>query len=192
MAKRLNIEKTAYVSKIAEFMHQNHTTMWTLEETREKWRTERPYSKTIEQELIQKSLLFMSLLDSDLNHDFRAKILRFMARYLSVYVARSAELNGDTEKACAQLDAFFDAWLKLSEKRKSDSKNRSKQKFAKKSDAVSAKKPEPAYTKHVFKKGGKLYQEIVLRTGEKFIFAYESTREYRLQRMADIASVIAK
>ena len=123
MAKRLNVEKTAYVERIVNFMHKNHNSMWwSLDETREKWRREYPFSKKVLDEIIHESVLFMNLLDAELNYDFRKKMLNFISNYLCVYAARDPEMENDENRAYKQLNAFFDAWLKTSEERKSESK----------------------------------------------------------------------
>lgn len=195
MPKRLNVEKTAYVNKIAEFMHANHTSFWTVDETREKWRKFRRYDKKIENELMSQSILFMSLLDSELDHDFRAKMLRFIARYLSVYVARAPELKGDEAKACEQLNTFFDAWLKISEKRKSDSKAKAKK------QATTTTKPQKTRKqankpcdKHLSKKSdGKIVQKITITAGTQTTIietVYDSLKEYQRRHRADFRRII--
>jgi hypothetical protein len=195
MPKRLNIEKTEYVNKMAEFMHANHTSFWTLDETREKWRKLRQYDKKIESELISQSILFMSLLNSELNHDFRAKMLNFIARHLSVYVARAPEFNGDEKKACTQLNSFFTAWLKMAEKRKSDSKANAKKRQAPVVKAQKKQKPANKKCDRHLSTGsdGKIVQKITIKTEGKVTTietVYDNLKEYQRNHRADFQRII--
>ncbi len=189
MAKRLNVEKTAYVERIVNFMHKNHNSMWwSLDETGQKWRREYPFSKKVLDEIIHESVLFMNLLDSELDNIFRKKMLNFISNYLCVYAARDPEMENDENRAHEQLKAFFGAWFKTSEQRKSDSKSK-KQRTPSQSDGkISA--PVPDYTKRVYKQGGKVIQEITKNSGETIKFTYDDMRAYRMQRMADLVAVV--
>ncbi len=194
MPKRLNVEKTAYVNKIAEFMHANHTSFWTVDETREKWRKFRRYDKKIENELMSQSILFMSLLDSELDHDFRAKMLRFIARYLSVYVARAPELKGDEKKACEQLNTFFDAWLKVSEKRKSEvkTKKKTKTKFVPKK---TQNEPKQCDKRLSIESSGKIVQKITIKKDGQITTietTYNNLKEYQRRHQADFRRIIGE
>jgi len=187
MAKRLNIEKSAYVERIVNFMHKNHNSMWwSLDETGQKWRREYPFSKNVLDEIIHESVLFMNLLDAELDYDFRKKMLNFISNYLCVYAARDPEMENDENRAYAQLFGFFDAWLKTSEQRKSESKKQHTQSH--KDCKTSA--PVPDYTKRVYKQGGKVIQEITKNSGETIKFIYDDMRAYRMQRMADLVAVV--
>lgn len=111
MSKRISQEKQNYTDTIVAFVHQNYTSLLTRDETRDTWRRHRAYDPVIEQELIAQSLLFVSLLDNDLNKTFRQKMLNFIARYLCVYTARSKEMNNDENRAYAKLNSYFSKWL---------------------------------------------------------------------------------
>lgn len=189
MAKRLNIEKSAYVERIVNFMHKNHNSMWwSLDETREKWRREYPFSQKVLDEIIHESILFMNLLDSELDNVFRKKMLNFISNYLCIYAARDPEMGNDENRTYDRLNAFFDAWLKTSSKRKSDSKGKTNQSPL----SCDSKKIAPVadYTKRVYKRDGKVIQEITKNSGESIKFTYDDMRAYRMQRMADLATVI--
>lgn len=187
MAKRLNAEKTAYVERIVNFMHKNHNSMWwSLDETRKKWRRGYQFSKNVLDEIIHESVLFMNLLDAELNYDFRKKMLNFISNYLCVYAARDPEIGNDENRAYAQLFGFFDAWLKTSEERKSESKKQHTQSH--KDGKTSA--PGAKYTKRVYERDGKIIQKITKNSGETVEIAYDDMRAYRMQRMADLAAVV--
>ena len=71
----------------------------------------------IEAELITKSLLFMSLLDGDLDLVFRKKIANYIAGYLAVYTSKSKEYanckNQQEKEAKARLilNGVFTKWI---------------------------------------------------------------------------------
>ena len=102
MAKKLIETKRDYENYIAEYMHKNHISFKTLEQTKQTWRTERAYDATIEAELVSTSKVFMLLLRNDLNMDFRRRLVNFMSNYLAVYVSKSKEYANIVDAAARQ------------------------------------------------------------------------------------------
>lgn len=191
MAKRLDVEKRAYVERIVNFMHKNHTTMWSLDETREKWRRQRAYDKKISEDLIHESILFMNLLDSELNTDFRKKMLNFISNYLCVYMAKAPGLDDDENKAYNQLNAFFNAWLKNKVQRKSNGKSDTHQKPTRPAKKQS-NTTKPYRTLVSTGEGGKIKQEIVLENGQKYTYEYPDMDAYRKQREQVLQQIFVK
>lgn len=190
MSKMLLQTKHDYENYIAKYMHENHISFRTLEQTKQTWRVERAYDATIEEELVSISKLFVSLLKNDLNLDFRRRLANHMANYLAVYTSKSkefaniADVRLRQEHAYVKLNNDFLIWLSSIQK----IKNASKSKTTKKKPQ--AGKPAPKYQKHILKQGGKVIQEIVFGN-EKVSFTYENLMEYRKKRHADFACTIA-
>ena len=189
MAKRLKQTKYDYINFIAEYMHKHHISFKTLDQTKQTWRIDRAYTEQIEQELINTSKLFMSLLDQDLNLQFRARMVNFIARYLAVYVSKSKEFadeaNADErmERAYTKLNDQMLIWLDSNMKaKKSTHKATASQK-----PVVAAPKPE--YTKRVLKQDDKIVQEITFGNEKVSIF-YDDLKSYRANFRADLQRVV--
>lgn len=192
MAKKLIETKRDYENYIAEYMHKNHISFKTLEQTKQTWRTERAYDATIEAELVSTSKVFMLLLRNDLNMDFRRRLVNFMSNYLAVYVSKSKEYANIVDAAARQERAYvklnndFLMWLNSIQTIKKSHKEAIQQKTQK----PHKEKTAPKYKKHLFKQDAKIIQEIDFGK-EKVIFTYENMAEYRKNYRADFARTIA-
>lgn len=192
MAKMLLQTKRDYMDYVSKYMHENHISFKTPEQTKQTWRAERAYDPTIEAELISISKLFFSLLRCDLNLDFRRRLANFMASYLSVYTSKSKEYDDITdartrqERAYAKLNNKFLLWLDSIQKIKADHKAGINQKAQK----IHTGNPEQKYKKRVLRHGGKVVQEITIGS-EKISFTYEDLTEYRKKYRADLANAIS-
>ncbi len=131
--QRLSEEKNKYVDYIADFMYRNHMSFKTLDATKASWREDREYNKNIEDELITQSITFLNILDKELNVDFRKKLARFMATYLSVYIAKAPRFakytNKKQSKALSELTNLF------MDKLTKDEANRTTRKVAKRNSS---------------------------------------------------------
>lgn len=189
MAKRLLQVKRDYITHIAEFMYAHHISFKTLEQTKQTWRTERAYDASIEQELIDKSKLFLSLLDKELDLNFRRRLVNFMANYLAVYVSKSKEYANIQDAKARQNHAYiklnneFLIWLNGLQA------NKALRKTNKKPRKPVQTQQEPKYEKHLSKQGDKVIQEITFRN-ETIKFTYENMKEFRRNYRADIARII--
>lgn len=189
MAKKLKQTKYDYINFIAEYMHKHHISFKTLEQTKQTWRIERAYTQQIEQELIDASKLFMSLLDQDLNLQFRARMVNFIARYLAAYVSKSKEF-ADAPNADARMDRAYTKlnnqlliWLDSGMKAKKSTHKAT----APRKPMVAA--PKPKYTKRVLKQDDKIVQEITFGNEKVSIF-YDDLKAYRANFRADLQRVI--
>ena len=187
MAKKLNQVKHDYINHIGEYMYNNHSSFMTLEETKNHWREKRAYDPAIEQELIKQSLLFVSLLENDLDLKFRQRLLNYIANYLSVYTSKSTEFNGDKNRAYSKLSWLFLSWLNswdAAKKLRKAAKNQKRRPKAKKT--VAKKSTKPAV--HLFQEDTKIVQKITI-DGATHTFEYESFYEYRKMRNQNIAAI---
>lgn len=192
MARKFLQTKRDYMNYISKYMYDNHISFKTLEETKQTWRQEREYDAKIEQELIIKSLLFMSLLDSDLDLRFRTKVAKFIARYLSVYTSKSnecAECGTQEEKqtkAYNLLHDVFAKWLDGVEAAKAT------RKMAKKAQKQSKPKPQAqTRTRCSVKKDGSYVQTIKVG-GKTHILTYPNMATYKLNHDLDCARIMAQ
>ena len=190
MAKKLNQVKHDYINHIAEYMYGNHSSFMTLEETKNHWREKRSYDPAIEQELINQSLLFMSLLEKDLDLKFRQRVLNYIANYLSVYTSKSPEFNGDKNRAYSRLNWLFLSWLNAWDAARKVRKAAKNQKQHPKTQKTSAKKSAKPMT-HLFREDTKIVQKVTV-DGLTHTFEYESFCEYRKLRNQNIATIKAE
>lgn len=192
MAQKLLQTRRDYINYISKYMYDNHISYKTLEETKATWRQEREYDVNIEQELITKSLLFMSLLNKDLDLNFRTKVANFIARYLSVYTSKSPEYaECDTQeakqaKAYNALQEVFAKWLNGVEIAKKARKKAQKAK----------KKPKPklqikSHTRCSVNKDGSYVQTIVV-DGKTHTLTYPDINAYKHKRDEDCARIMAQ
>jgi len=192
MAKKLLQTKRDYMNYVSKYMHENHISFKTLEETKQTWRTERAYDATIEEELISISKLFFSLLRCDLNMDFRRRLANFMANYLAVYTSKSkayadiTDARSRQEHAYVKLNNEFLLWLDSMQKIKVDYKAGINQK----AQRIHTSKPEQKYKKRVLKQDDKVIQEITFEK-EKVSFMYDNMAEYRKKYRTDLANAIS-
>ena len=192
MAQKLLQTKRDYIDRISKYMYDNHISYKTLEETKQTWRQEREYDAEIEQELVTKSLLFMSLLNRDLDLSFRTRVAKFIARYLSVYTSKSKEYAdcGTNEekltKAYTALDEVFAKWLDGVEAAKAT------RKMAKKAQKESKPKPQiRSRTKCSIKKDGTYVQTINVG-GKTHTLTYPNMATYKLNHDLDCARIMAQ
>lgn len=190
MTHKLLQTKDDYVDYIATYMHDN-ISYKTLEQTPQSWRQERAYDIDIETELITKSLLFMSLLDGDLDLVFRKKIANYIAGYLAVYTSKSKEYanckNQQEKEAKARLalNGVFTKWIDGVEATKK------KRKAAKKKPK---RKPKPMYTTRTIceiQSDGSVVQKIWVGSCAHTI-TYQNIKEYKQKHDADCARVMKK
>ena len=192
MAKKLMQTKRDYEDHIAKYMHENHISFKTPEQTKQTWRTERAYDELIEKELIETSKIFVLLLDKQLDLIFRRRLVNFMANYLAVYVSKSKEFadikdaTARQNRAYVKLNNEFLIWLDSVQANKALCKS-SKQ--HKKPVQKTDKKDEPKYQKHLSKQGEKVVQEITFKN-ETVKITYENMKEFRKNYRADIARII--
>lgn len=189
MAKRLLQVKRDYVEHIAEFMYAHHISFKTLEQTKQTWRTERAYNPSIEEELINTSKLFLSLLDKELDLNFRRRVVNFISNYLSVYVSKSKEYADIKDMATRQNHAYiklnneFLIWLN------SVQENKALHKSVQRRGKPVQKQEKPKYQKYLSKQGDKVIQEITIGN-EKVTFTYNDMKTFRQNYRADIARII--
>lgn len=192
MAQKLLQTKRDYIDRISKYMYENHISYKTLEETKETWRQEREYDVNIEQELITKSLLFMSLLDKDLDLGFRTKVANFIARYLSVYTSKSPECaecatqKEKQTKAYNLLHEVFAKWLDGVEAAKEA------RKIAKKAQKKPKPKPQiQSRTRCSINKDGSYVQTIKVG-GKTHTLTYPNMAAYKRDRDLDCARIMAQ
>ncbi len=130
MAQRLVQAKHDYMNHISQYMHDNHISYKTLEETKATWQ-ERAYDATIEDALINQSLLFFNALDKELNIDFRKKLAHFMANYLSAYIAKAPRYEHCKNTKTKQAKAMLTLKNLFTEKLKRDEETRKARKASK-------------------------------------------------------------
>lgn len=127
-SKRLLEAKQFYEDYIVYYMYEHHISFKTLEETKESWRTERPYNANIEKELIEKSITFLNTLPNEVNLDFRKSVAYHMAEYLSEYIAKNPGYakykNGAQKRATSTLKDRFVEHAEKQEERKKAKKAR--------------------------------------------------------------------
>ena len=192
MAQKLLQTKRDYIDRISKYMYDNHISYKTLEETKKTWRQERDYDVKIEQELITKSLLFMSLLDSDLDLRFRTRVANFIARYLSVYTSKSpecAECGTQEEKQTKAYNLLHEVFAKWLDGVEAAKKTR---KTAKKAQKKSNPKPQiQSRTKCSINKDGSVMQ--VIRVGDETRrITYPTMAAYKLNRDLDYTRVMTE
>ena len=193
MTRKLLQTKHDYVDYIAMYMYNNHISYKTLEETRQSWRQERAYDIDIESELITKSLLFMSLLDGDLDLVFRKKIANYIAGYLAVYTSKSQKYanckNQQEKEATARLvlNGVFTKWIDGVEATKKNRKAAKKK--AKRKRIVTPKPMDTTRTICEVQSDGSVVQKIGVGSRAHKI-TYQNITEYKQKRDADYARVM--
>lgn len=191
MTRKLLQTKRDYADYIATYMYNNHISYKTLEETKQTWRQEREYDANIEAELITKSLLFMSLLDGELDLVFRKKVANFIAGYLSVYTSKSneyASCKSQREKEAKARLALNDVFTKWMDGVEAAKKSRKVTKSKRKRVTVTKPK-DTTSTKCEVQKDGRVVQKIIIGSKEHRIM-YQNVAEYRQKRDADFARVM--
>ena len=193
MTQKLLQTKREYDDFISTYMYNNHMSFKTLEEVKKSWRKDRAYDAKIEAELITKSLLFMSLLDDELDLNFRKQMLNHIASYLSVYTSKAPEhasYEDQNKKEAATRSALnktFSTWLNGVEAAK---KNRKVAKQRVKRKRVAAPKiTDTTRTKCEIQKDGTVLQLVTV--GKKtHTFTYPNVAAYKQQRDLDCARVM--
>lgn len=183
MARMLLQTKRYYMNYVSKYMHENHISFKTLEETKQTWRTERAYDVTIEEELINVSKLFMSLLDKQLNLQFRQRMINFIANYLAVYVSKSKEFaefkdsKARFDRAYVKINNNLLIWLNSNLKKQDDTN-------------IKPVTIAPKYKKRVLQQDNQVVQEITFEK-EKLSFVYDSMAEYRKKYRTDLERAIS-
>ncbi len=193
MTQKLLQTKREYDDFISTYMYNNHMSFKTLEEVKKSWRKDRAYDAKIEAELITKSLLFMSLLDDELDLNFRKQMLNHIASYLSVYTSKAPEYasyedqNKKEAAARSALNKTFSTWLngvEAAKKNRKVAKQRVKRKHT-----TAPKITDTTRTKCEIQKDGTVLQLVTV--GKKtHTFTYPNVAAYKQQRDLDCARVM--
>lgn len=193
MAKEFFQTKCDYDDFISTYMYNNHMSFKTLEEVKKSWRKDRAYDAKIEVELITKSLLFMSLLDDELDLNFRKQMLNHIASYLSVYTSKAPEYasyedqNKKEAAARSALNKTFSTWLngvEAAKKNRKVAKQRVKRKHT-----TAPKVTDTTSTKCEIQRDGTVLQLVTVGT-KTHTFTYPNVAAYKQQRDLDCARVM--